>query len=102
MASKFNGLTIAPRGSHALLKRALAITQRVFITALSVLVSILVPDFGSAMAFLGSFSAFILCIIGPIFAKIALAGRCNTLDGMVLVLGGIMAVWGTVSAFLVS
>lgn len=51
------------------------------------------------MAFLGSFSAFLLCVIGPISAKAALAGRLTIGDGILLVMGVIMAVWGTITAF---
>lgn len=52
------------------------------------------------MAFLGSFSAFMLCVIGPISAKVMLAGRCGVFDAAILGLGVLMAVWGTVAAFL--
>ncbi|KAF8078445.1 transmembrane amino acid transporter protein-domain-containing protein [Lyophyllum atratum] len=100
MASKSNGLTSVPRGSHVALKRVFAISQRVIVTVLSVLFSILVPEFSSVMAFLGSFSAFMLCVIGPVSAKIMLAGRCSLLDGIFLTLGVMMAIWGTVAAFL--
>ncbi|RDB29207.1 Vacuolar amino acid transporter 1 [Hypsizygus marmoreus] len=100
MVSKSNGLTISPRGSHVPLKRFFAIFQRVTVTVLSVLVSIMVPDFSSLMAFLGSFSAFMLCVIGPISAKVALAGHCGIFDGIVVAMGIMMALWGTVAAFL--
>ncbi|KAG5654742.1 hypothetical protein H0H81_003750 [Sphagnurus paluster] len=100
MVSKSNGLTIGPHGSKVALKRLLAISQRVSVTVLAVLVSILVPDFSSLMAFLGSFSAFMLCVIGPISAKVMLAGRCSLLDGIFLSIGVIMAIWGTVAAFM--
>ena len=76
-----------------------AIIQRISVTALSILVSILVPEFSSMMAFLGSFSAFILCVIGPVAAKIMLAGRCSIFDGVVLALGIVKAIWGTAAAF---
>ncbi|KAG5644730.1 hypothetical protein DXG03_007859 [Asterophora parasitica] len=100
MASKSNGLTLAPRDSHITLRRIIAISQRISVAVLSVLFSIMVPDFSSMMAFLGSFSAFMLCVIGPISAKVMLAGRCSSFDGVCLAIGVIMAVWGTVSAFL--
>jgi len=64
-----------------------------------VAVSILVPEFSSVMAFLGSFSAFMLCVIGPVSAKSALAGRWSVWDVLLLVVAVIMAVWGTVAAF---
>lgn len=50
------------------------------------------------MAFLGSFSAFLLCVIGPVSAKIVLTGRCGLWDAILLVLATIMATWGTVAA----
>lgn len=74
--------------------------QRVAVTLLSVGVSILIPEFSSMMAFLGSFSAFLLCIIGPITAKVAIAGKCGVFDGLIVVIAIVMAVWGTVAAFL--
>lgn len=76
------------------------VIQRVLVTSLSILVSILVPEFSSMMAFLGSFSAFILCVIGPITAKIMLAGRCGIFDGVILALSIMKATWGTAVAFL--
>jgi vesicular inhibitory amino acid transporter len=51
------------------------------------------------MAFLGSFAAFTICILGPISARIALIGRCNILDASILFVIGIMATWGTGAAF---
>ncbi|KAG6879399.1 hypothetical protein C0992_003016 [Termitomyces sp. T32_za158] len=97
MATKSNGLTTAPQGSHVVLKRFFAVTQRVMMTVLSVTISILVPDFGAMMALLGSFAAFALCIIGPLSAKIALTGRCSMKDGILLAVGVIMAIWGMVA-----
>ncbi|TDL28680.1 hypothetical protein BD410DRAFT_712320 [Rickenella mellea] len=81
------------------LKSGLMIIERTAFTLASVSVSILFPEFGSMMAFLGSFSAFLLCVIGPVSAKIALAGRCSTWDGLLLSVAIVMAVWGTVAAF---
>ena len=49
-----------------------AIVQRIVVTCLAVLVSVVVPEFSAMMAFLGAFSAFMLCVIGPVAAKIAL------------------------------
>ena len=81
------------------LKRVLIVAERIAFTFLSVGVSILIPEFSSVMAFLGSFSAFMLCVIGPVLAKIALAGRCGLWDTLLLVIASVMAVWGTFSAF---
>ncbi|KAJ7886674.1 transmembrane amino acid transporter protein-domain-containing protein [Mycena leptocephala] len=88
------------RGSRFSIKGALGVLQRVIVTLLSVAVSILVPEFSAAMAFLGSFSAFVLCVIGPIAAKVAIERRCGVFDGFVMVLAVVMAVWGTGAAFL--
>jgi vesicular inhibitory amino acid transporter len=84
---------------HLTLKRILTVVERVVLTLLSVAVSILVPEFSSVMAFLGSFSAFMLCVIGPVSAKSALAGRWSVWDVLLLIVAVIMAVWGTVAAF---
>lgn len=91
----------ATQMSPTLLKRFFNpyVIQRVLVTMLSILVSILVPEFSSMMAFLGSFSAFILCVIGPISAKIMLERRCTIFDGVVLTLGIVKAIWGTAAAF---
>jgi len=80
-------------------KDLLVVVERTAFTCLAVLVSILIPEFSSVMAFLGSFSAFMLCVIGPISAKVALAGRCGWGDAVLLATGLIMAAWGTFAAF---
>jgi vesicular inhibitory amino acid transporter len=61
-----------------------------------------VPEFSSIMAFIGSFSAFMLSIVGPVMAKVTIDGRCSLFDGIIIVMGVIMAIWGTASAFLTS
>ncbi|KAJ7468733.1 transmembrane amino acid transporter protein-domain-containing protein [Mycena latifolia] len=88
------------QGSCVTVKAALGVVQRIAVTLLSVTVSILVPEFSAAMAFLGSFSAFVLCVIGPIAAKVAINGRCGVFDGFVMALAVVMGVWGTGAAFL--
>ncbi|KAG2368253.1 transmembrane amino acid transporter protein-domain-containing protein [Suillus spraguei] len=85
--------------ARRLLNRVFFIVERISVPALSILVSILVPEFSSLMAFLGSFSAFIICVIGPISAKIALEGRCSWVDVSLLVIAIVMATWGTLAAF---
>jgi len=85
--------------SHYIIKRVLTGVERVAFTLLSVIVSILVPEFSAMMALLGAFSAFMLCIIGPILAKVVLTGRVEVFDGVVLGLTSFMAVWGTITAF---
>ncbi|KLO16986.1 hypothetical protein SCHPADRAFT_868718 [Schizopora paradoxa] len=82
-----------------LLKDILTVVERSAFTCLAVAVSILLPDFSSMMAFLGSFSAFMLCVIGPLSAKGALNGRLGLSDSILLAIGVVMAIWGTIAAF---
>lgn len=95
--------TNAPATTHhqtnATLKHAFLILERTAFVLLAVGVSILVPEFSSMMAILGSFAAFILGVIGPVSAKVALEGRCGWVDRGLLVMGVVMAVWGTAAAF---
>ncbi|KAJ7919137.1 transmembrane amino acid transporter protein-domain-containing protein [Mycena leptocephala] len=81
-----------PQASRENVKRALRIVQRICVTLLSVLIEIL--------AFLGCSSAFMLCVIGPLAANASILGRCGVVDGSIMVLALIMAVWGTVALFL--
>lgn len=81
------------------LKRIFTIVERAFLTSFSVAISILIPEFSSMMAFLGSFSAFLICVIGPVSAKVALAGRCGFRDAVLLITAVVMAAWGTGAAF---
>ena len=92
--------TAAPKSKTV--KTTLIAVERTVLTLLSVAVSILIPEFASIMAVLGSTFSFLLCIIGPVSAKIALAGglrRCGLGDGVLLVVSVGMAVWGTICAF---
>jgi solute carrier family 32 (vesicular inhibitory amino acid transporter) len=81
------------------LKRFFTTIERTIFTIVSVAISILVPEFSSMMAFLGSFSAFLLCVIGPVSAKVALNRHCSLWDAMLLLVAVFMAVWGTAAAF---
>ncbi|KAF7312363.1 Aa-trans domain-containing protein [Mycena indigotica] len=92
-------LAAPSEGSRISFKNTIGVIQRVGVTVLSVAVSIYVPEFSAAMAFLGSFSAFVLCVIGPIAAKIALTGRLTVFDGVVGACAVVMGVWGTYAAF---
>ncbi|KAJ8702818.1 hypothetical protein PTI98_001503 [Pleurotus ostreatus] len=94
---EFSGKT-SPRGSYIPLKKILHVLQRAGLTVASVAVSIYVPEFSAVMAFLGAFSAFVLCVIGPIGAKISLAGKCQWFDAIILIGASVMAIWGTVAA----
>lgn len=84
---------------HQALKNTFVSIERTLFVFLSVTVSILVPEFSSMMAFLGAFSAFLLCVIVPISAKIALNGRIGVWDVFLLVVAVVMASWGTGAAF---
>jgi solute carrier family 32 (vesicular inhibitory amino acid transporter) len=80
-------------------KRVLIICERIGLVCLAVTVSILVPNFGTIMAILGSFSVFVLCVIGPILAKISLEGKATIVDVVILTSSIAMALWGTLAAF---
>ena len=91
-----------PSHAPSALKRALVAAERCALALLSVAVSILVPEFASVMAVLGATFSFVLCIIGPVCAKVALAGgarRCGPWDALLLLVSSAMAVWGTMCAF---
>jgi solute carrier family 32 (vesicular inhibitory amino acid transporter) len=51
------------------------------------------------MAILGAFTAFVLCIVGPLAAKLSLEGR-NVRDMIFLVIAIPMAAWGSTVAFM--
>ncbi|KAI9572808.1 transmembrane amino acid transporter protein-domain-containing protein [Boletus coccyginus] len=94
-----DGKRSTPGNSQSLTKQFLMALERIMVPVMSILVSILVPQFSSLMAFLGSFSAFVICVIGPVSAKIAMTGRCQWYDAVLLGVSTLMAVWGTFSAF---
>ena len=71
------------------------------VSILATLVAIYVPGFSSLMAFLGAFSAFLICILGPIAAKVAIEGRCGTVDAIQFAVVLMMMVWGTLASFMV-
>lgn len=104
------------RTNHAL-KRILFIIERISFVLISVAVSILLPDFrythlfvlstldsadqyfSAMMAILGSFTAFLICVIGPIGAKLSLEGS-NSKDIVILVIAIAMAAWGSCVAIM--
>ncbi|WVQ95434.1 hypothetical protein IAU59_002531 [Kwoniella sp. CBS 9459] len=53
----------------------LRIISRTIVTALCVVTAVLLPGFGRVMAFLGSFSAFLICIILPLLFYLRLSPR---------------------------
>ncbi|KAK7694562.1 hypothetical protein QCA50_001748 [Cerrena zonata] len=73
--------------------------ERIMLACVSVGISILVPDFSAMMAFLGAFTSFLLCIIGPISAKMALSRQVKWYDALILTIAIGMASWGTGAAF---
>jgi len=81
------------------MKHVLGIVQRVALTCFAIYVSINVPEFSSMMAFLGSFSAFMLSIVGPVLAKIAIRKEWSWFDAAIILVGTVMALWGTGAAF---
>ncbi|CAE6480796.1 unnamed protein product [Rhizoctonia solani] len=73
--------------------------ERTSLALAVVAVAILFPEFGVVMAFLGAFSAFMLCVIGPICAKTAMNRKLEVLDAVLLVVAVGMAASGTWVAF---
>lgn len=82
-------------------KRFGVIIQRVLMALLTVSVSIAIPEFSAMMGILGSLFSFLICVIGPISAKIAIEKKCTKFDGSILVIGIAMASWGTFSVWLI-
>lgn len=81
------------------LKRFGAFIQRILVAVMAIAVSIAIPEFSSMMGILGSLFSFLICVIGPISAKIAIEGKCNKWDGSILLIGIAMASWGTFSVW---
>ncbi|KAH7345347.1 transmembrane amino acid transporter protein-domain-containing protein [Rhizoctonia solani] len=79
--------------------KVLRAVERISLALAVVAVAILFPEFGIVMAFLGAFSAFMLCVIGPICAKAALNRKLEVLDAFLLVIAVGMAAAGTWVSF---
>lgn len=79
----------------------LTIIERTLVSIFATLVAIYVPGFSSLMAFLGAFSAFLMCILGPIGAKVAIEGKCTAADAVIFCIVFVMMVWGTLASFMV-
>jgi vesicular inhibitory amino acid transporter len=88
-----------PRRAREQRNRVFRAMERVGLALAVVVVAILFPAFGAVMAFLGAFSAFMLCVIGPICAKAALAHKLEAVDAVLLVIATVMATAGTWVAF---
>jgi len=85
---------------YGTIKRTLAVVQRLLLTSLSVGVSILVPEFSSVMGLLGSCFAFVICIIGPVSAKMVIMKKVEWYDAVLILVCVVMAIWGTWSSFM--
>lgn len=64
---------------------------------MAIAVSIAVPEFSSMMGILGAVFSFLICVVGPISAKVAIEKKCSKLDALILVIGVAMGLWGTYS-----
>lgn len=78
---------------------------RVFTVALVVALAIIFPAFDRIMAFLGSFLCFTICIIFPLAFYLKIFGekisqRERVLDWFLLITSTILAMVGTIWAFL--
>lgn len=80
-------------------KRVGSMIQRTLTTLLSVAVSMAFPEFSSMVGILGAVFSFLLCVIGPICAKIVLERNCTKWDVLVLLIGVAMGSWGTFSVW---
>lgn len=103
-----NTLGLSPNSHHSsddqvrcqtTFKRFGVVIQRILMALLAVAVSIAIPEFSSMMGILGSLFSFLICVIGPIGAKIAIDKKCNKFDGSILLIGIAMASWGTFSVW---
>lgn len=103
-----NTLGLSPNSHHSsddqvrcqtTFKRFGVVIQRILMALLTVAVSIAIPEFSSMMGILGSLFSFLICVIGPIGAKIAIDRKCNRFDGSILLIGIAMASWGTFSVW---
>ncbi|KAG9249196.1 transmembrane amino acid transporter protein-domain-containing protein [Calycina marina] len=92
-------------GLPSYLRGFLRIGSRVFVVAVFVIISILFPAFDSIMAFMGSTLCFTICIILPLAFYLKIFGkevsmREKILDWFLIVVCSILAVIGTIFAFL--
>lgn len=59
-------------------KAIFRVGSRIVTTGVCVITAILLPGFGKVMAFLGSFSAFLICIILPVSLALSLLLSLST------------------------
>ncbi|KAG8856309.1 hypothetical protein FRB96_006460 [Tulasnella sp. 330] len=83
-------------------KAVFRMVTRTVMTVAVVLVAIYIPDFSTMMAFLGAFSAFTLCVIGPLAAKMSLERKIGVFDVLMLLVAVVMATWATYIAITVA
>ncbi|KAL7418177.1 transmembrane amino acid transporter protein-domain-containing protein [Mrakia frigida] len=95
-----DGTPIIPPGMKW--KRFGIVIERTGLALFCVIVAILIPDFSRVMAFLGSFSAFLICVIIPVLAHSALIKKTKSaiaLDRTLFIVSVGMLIVGTYSAF---
>ncbi|EST04772.1 Amino acid transporter, transmembrane [Kalmanozyma brasiliensis GHG001] len=97
-ASRTSGLTPRTRS-------ILRFTLKIALTLLIALTAVVLPGFEQVMAFLGAFLAFATCVFGPLLANLRLFGKEMRawrvgVDVIILGVSGVMAVTGTIWAFL--
>lgn len=96
---KESGASTEGKNNRATIIKIFATLQRITVTCAAVVVSIYIPEFSVMMAFLGSFSAFCISVVGPIAAKVKIEGKCGLFDAAIMFVGAVMAIWGTIAAF---
>lgn len=97
-SSYFGGMSSVSRG-------ILKVTIRIVVPILLVILAILVPSFDRVMSLLGSMACFSICIILPCSFHLKLFGkemplRQKFLDWTLVVICSILAIIGTVCAFI--
>ncbi|KAG8925667.1 hypothetical protein FRC01_009853 [Tulasnella sp. 417] len=93
-----NAYISSNRATRAQIERRKAFwrfVERSLLAVVVVLVAIFIPDFTTSMAFLGAFSAFALCVIGPLAAKMSIERRVTWYDCLMIVIATVMATWAT-------
>ena len=82
---------------HTTFKRFGSIIQRILMAFMAVAVSIAVPEFSSMLGILGNVFSFLLCIIGPLCAKMVIEKNLTKFDVSMMLIGVAMASGGTIS-----
>ncbi|KAH8927216.1 hypothetical protein BT69DRAFT_1258501 [Atractiella rhizophila] len=100
--SHYNRHVIVYTARSRMIGRALT---KVSLVTLLLAIAIVIPDFDRVMSFLGAFSAFVICVIGPLTAYMTLwKGKLSrtelVIDYLLLLIATILAAVGTVFSFL--